>query len=69
VFEWDNAAAYKISFTGEEKQLVLELAAMLRQFAAQGSISWPRFDLKTSAFTQVQVSTEFGPRRSCCVCF
>jgi hypothetical protein len=30
VFEWDNAAAYNISFTGEEMQMVLELAAMLR---------------------------------------
>jgi hypothetical protein len=67
VFEWDNAAAYNISFTGEEMQMVLELAAMLRQFAAQGSISWPRFDLQTSAFTQVQVSAAFGTRRSCCL--
>jgi hypothetical protein len=67
VFEWDNAAAYNISFTGEEQQLVLALAAMLRQFAAQGYISWPRFDLQTSAFTQVQVSTACGTRRSRCL--
>ena len=56
VFEWDNALAYNISFTPEEQRLVESLTSVVRQFAAQGSISWPRFDPQSIAFTLVQVS-------------
>ena len=56
VFEWDNAAAYGINYTEDEQQLVQALSAVVRQLAAQGSISWPRFDPQSVAFMQVQVS-------------
>jgi hypothetical protein len=61
VFEWDNAAAYNISFTPDEQSLAEALAAVLRQLAAQRSISWPRFDPKTAAFTLIQVSHPSPP--------
>ena len=56
VFEWDNAAAYNISFTPDETSLAQAFAVVLRQLAAQGSIPWPRFDPDSRAFMQVQVS-------------
>lgn len=56
VFEWDNAAAYNISFTPDETSLAQAFAVVLRQLAAQGSIPWPRFDPESRAFMQIQVS-------------
>ncbi len=66
VFEWDNAAAYNLTFTPDESRLVDALAAVVRQLAAQGYVSWPRFDAQSLAFTRVQVGMT---RRSCSVIF
>ena len=62
VFEWDNAAAYNLTFTADESQLVDALASVVRQLAARGSVSWPRFDPQSLAFTQIQVGV------TCCSC-